>query len=168
MAELTTGAERALKRHMGQIEKRLKRTGFAREEIDAASAGVNEQVHAVLDAKETGAVDEATLAAVLQDIEQPDDWVVDQGPVAGRGLGMLGLAVALLTLLGLLLAGVFQDFIGGDSGAVMSTIGIFGFLTATVVGFIGRRALAGRAAIILSVIFVGLFLFAWAAAVLIG
>ena len=164
MAELSKHATKVLDRHIAVLAKRLNRAGFDASEIDAACAGTLEQVHGVLDESHgDGPVDDAALINVLAQIEQPDDWVAGQGPVVGQGIGVLGLLVALVTLAGLVLAGVFQEFIGGDGGAVSATIGLFGFGAAIVLGIIGRRALAGRAAIILSAVFVVLFLAAWAA-----
>ncbi|MEM8572658.1 MAG: hypothetical protein AAGG56_17400 [Pseudomonadota bacterium] len=90
-------------------------------------------------------------------METPEGWASETGFIEGKGMAFLALTVALLTLAVLMLAGVFSEAIGGDGGAIAATIGVFGFVPAMILGFLARQHLAGRAALVLSGLFVGAF-----------
>ncbi|MEL6643783.1 MAG: hypothetical protein AAFQ79_07605 [Pseudomonadota bacterium] len=158
MAELDRGAARLLEKHLGRVRRTLKRGGTPSEEIDMALAGTEEQVHAILDAGQPASpIRKDRMREVLAEMETPEGWASETGFVRGKGMAVLALGVTLLTLIILMAAGVFSDMIGGDGGAIMATIGVFGFVPAIVLGLFARQHLAGRAALVLSGLFVGMF-----------
>lgn len=171
MAELTPAAQKKLQRHLGQIRSLLTQGGHHPEEIDAATFGAEEQVHDLLDHQSTGLVDVVELETTLALVESPDDWAK-----SGRGegnarvekatwLGWLALAAAMATTAGVILAGVFSNRVGGDGGAVMSTIMLFGSGVAISLGILGRQHRAGRAALVVTAVMALIFLAVLAIAV---
>lgn len=158
MAELDRRAARLLTRHLSRVRRTLERSGAAPEEIDMALAGTEEQIHATLEAVQCPQpVTRERMIAVLAELETPEDWANETGFVQGKGMAFLALAVTLLTLAALMVAGVFSEALGGDGGAITATIGVFGFVPAMVLGVFSRQHLGGRAALVLSGLFVGLF-----------
>ena len=124
-----------------------------------ALAGTEEQIHAILDTGSSASpVTKNRMSAVLAEMDPPEDWASETGYVQRKGMAVLALSVALLTLAILMLAGVFSEAIGGDGGAIAGTIGLFGFVPAILLGFLARQHLAGRAAMALSGLFVGAFI----------
>lgn len=168
MAELSTQAEKLLSRHLKRVGRELRRVGIAPDEAKMAVAATEEQAHAVLDATATpGPASAAQMQAVLDGLDAPEGWADAAGHVPGRGLALTALVVTFVTLALLALAGVFSHMLGGDGGATWATIGLFGFLPAMILGILARRQPAGRAAVLVSGFFVGLFLLAWGMAMLI-
>lgn len=159
MAELDRRAARLLSKHLSRIRRTLRRSGVPSEEIEMALAGTEEQIHAILEtAQSAQPVTKERMIDVLAQIETPDGWASETGFVRGKGMALLALIITLLTLAVLMAAGVFSEAIGGDGGAIAATIGLFGFVPAIILGFFARQHLAGRAALVLSGLFVGLFI----------
>lgn len=159
MAELDRSAKRLLSKHLARVRRALRRGGTPSDEIDMALAGTEEQVHAILDTGQPALpVTRDRMTEVLAEIETPEGWARETGFVRGKGMAVLALGVTLLTLAILMLAGVFSEAVGGDGGAIMATIGIFGFIPAIILGFFARQHLAGRAALAVSGLFVGMFI----------
>lgn len=167
MAELTPGAARLLTRHLKQVRRAIGRSGADADAVELAVSAIEEQVHALFEGQ--GApVEGPAMKEVLSGLEPPDGWAREAGRDPDRGLAVLALIATFVTLAVLTLAGVFSHVIGGDGGQISATIGLFGFVPAFVLGVIARAHPAGRAALIVSGLFVAVFLIAWAVAAALG
>lgn len=159
MAELDRRAARLLANHLARVRRTLRRSSASSEEIEMAIAGTEEHIHAVLENEQSASpVTKDRMADVLSEMETPEGWANETGFIQGKGMAFLALTVTLLTLATLMLAGVVSAAIGGDGGAIAATIGTFGFVPAIILGFFTRQHLAGRAAFVLSGLFVGTFI----------
>ncbi len=148
MAELTPKAARLRDRHLRRIARQLARTGHGAEEVEAVTTGLREQVDDIL-AGEAGPVGPERLRETLTRLEAPEAWGADR-PAPPR-IGRVALGLALVTVLGAVTVPAFVA--EGDPGALLLTLGIAGFLGAAVLGWIDRRSGEGRAALILSAVF---------------